>query len=266
MDHHPIPRQITTFEFKLIGFLTLKQFGYLALPSIIGFIFFMTIPSDFYINVVVAVLTVLIGAAFAFLKINERSLDVWISNFVRKIIAPSQFFYHKNNAAPDFLKDALKYNSSAYITNTHIDAQNKLAAYVGSSSKNNQNKKIDKLNEQINTTEPTTTKNAQNNKIEPKKEDAGVSADQPFFFGVVKNKKDTPIPDSIIYLKDDADKVVRILKTNHLGVFATYHPLSPGNYKVDAKDLQNKYFFDTMSVDLQGPIKQAFNIYSKEMV
>src|SRR5438270_526220 len=36
MEQHAIPRQITSFEFKLIGFMTLKQFLYLLvfLPAV----------------------------------------------------------------------------------------------------------------------------------------------------------------------------------------------------------------------------------------
>jgi hypothetical protein len=44
MDLHPIPRQITTFEFKLIGFMTVKQFGYVLLAGVVGYLFFLAIP------------------------------------------------------------------------------------------------------------------------------------------------------------------------------------------------------------------------------
>src|SRR5450830_869986 len=44
MEQHAIPRQITTFEFKLIGFLTIKQFIYLLIFIPIGLLIFYTFP------------------------------------------------------------------------------------------------------------------------------------------------------------------------------------------------------------------------------
>jgi len=40
MDNHPIPQDITGFEFKLIGNMTLKQFAYVAGGAIIGLVFY----------------------------------------------------------------------------------------------------------------------------------------------------------------------------------------------------------------------------------
>ena len=44
MDGHPIPRQITTFEFKLIGFMTLRQFLYLVVTIPTAYIVFRLFP------------------------------------------------------------------------------------------------------------------------------------------------------------------------------------------------------------------------------
>ena len=38
MEQHPVPQNISGFQFRLIGDITLKQFGYLAGGIILGYI------------------------------------------------------------------------------------------------------------------------------------------------------------------------------------------------------------------------------------
>ena len=75
MDQHPIPRQITTFEFKLVGFLTIKQFVYLVIFVALGLAIYGLTPIP-VLNVMLGVLTASIGAAFAFIPINDRPMEV----------------------------------------------------------------------------------------------------------------------------------------------------------------------------------------------
>src|SRR4051812_43215524 len=96
MEQHPVPRQITSFEFKLVGFMTLKQFLYLVVFAPIGLIVWKLIPIP-VLNILGGVLVVVTGIAFAFLPVNERPLDVWIRNFLSRLTGPTQYFYHKHN-------------------------------------------------------------------------------------------------------------------------------------------------------------------------
>lgn len=102
MDQHPIPRQITTFEFKLIGSLTLKQFGYLAIFLSAATIMYYLVPIPF-LNITLALLVALFGISLAFIPINERPLDVFIKNFLKRILSPTQYYYMKNNSPPAFI-------------------------------------------------------------------------------------------------------------------------------------------------------------------
>ena len=81
MEQHPIPRQITTFEFKLIGFLTIKQFIYLLISIPIGVLIFYIFPVPI-LNFFLGLIVVLIGVAFAFVPINDRPMEVWIKNLI----------------------------------------------------------------------------------------------------------------------------------------------------------------------------------------
>ncbi len=97
MENHPIPQDITGFQFKLIGNMTIKQFAYLAVGVILGWITF-AMPLSLIIKFPVALFFAGIGASFAFLPIDGRPLDVMISNFVKALSKPTQFIYQKVGA------------------------------------------------------------------------------------------------------------------------------------------------------------------------
>ena len=84
MEQHAIPRQITSFEFKLIGFMTLKQFLYLVVFFPVAFIVYKLFPIPI-INILLAVGVVVLGLVFAFLPVNDRPIDVWIKNFMKRL-------------------------------------------------------------------------------------------------------------------------------------------------------------------------------------
>jgi len=94
MENHPIPQDITGFQFKLIGDMTVKQFAYLAAGVIIGWIIFV-LPLIAIIKIPLAGVSILLGVGFAFLPIEGRPMDIMISNFFKAIFSPTQFIYQK---------------------------------------------------------------------------------------------------------------------------------------------------------------------------
>ena len=94
MENHPIPQDITGFEFKLIGDMTLKQFAYVAGGAVIGFIFY-AMPVLFLIKIPFALASVGIGVLFAFVPFEGRPLDVMIKNFFKAALTPTQYVYQK---------------------------------------------------------------------------------------------------------------------------------------------------------------------------
>lgn len=94
MDNHPIPQDITGFEFKLIGDMTIKQFAYVASGVVIAFILFSS-PLISIIKIPLALLSVGIGAAFAFLPIEGRPMDLMLRNFFKAVFSPTQYIYRK---------------------------------------------------------------------------------------------------------------------------------------------------------------------------
>ncbi len=97
MEPHPIPQNVTSFQFRLVGDMTLKQFLYLAAgagTAYIIFVFFAPIyPIIAWPLLAIAALS---GAAFAFLPISSRPLDHWVGAFFKAIYSPTKRVWKKN--------------------------------------------------------------------------------------------------------------------------------------------------------------------------
>ncbi len=130
MQEHPIPRQITSFEFKLIGELTIKQFGYLIFAAVFAVILYFLAPKILFLNFVFAAIPVAIGAGFAFVPINERPMDVAVKNLVRRLTSPTQYYYKKNNPPPRILLGMVV--PPRDVVEQHMQAQKKLNEYMQS--------------------------------------------------------------------------------------------------------------------------------------
>lgn len=285
MEQHPVPRQITTFEFKLIGFLTVKQFIYIVVFIPLGFIILILFPIPI-LNIFLGVLVGSIGFALALLPINDRPLDVWIKNFYKRITSPTQYIYHKENQPIYFFQD-LYFLADPHHMMTHIDSKEKLAAYLAKTrAVALQNKKQQQINvlsqkQPTNLIHKTTATTQTVSKPPPvavshpapqTQLQVAVSQYQvttpkkPFFTGVVKNHKHIPLPGILIYVKDEKGKMLRLLKSNPHGVFATFNPLPTSEYILEMKDTGGTHFFDTMEVRLAGENPKPIEIFSKELL
>jgi hypothetical protein len=97
MENHPIPQDITGFQFKLIGNMTVKQFAYLAAGIVLAWIT-IALPINISIRLLFAFIFSMIGVAFAFLPIQGRPLDIMFSHLMKALINPTQFVYQKSGA------------------------------------------------------------------------------------------------------------------------------------------------------------------------
>lgn len=278
MEQHPIPRQITSFEFKLIGFMTLHQFIYLLVFVPTGVVVYKTIPIPF-LNILVGLAISSIGVLLAFLPVNDRPLDVFIKNLYKRLTSPTQYLYKKNNPPPSFLVGAQSQTNTQTVAD-HVDSQDKLSKYIqsttetSSTTQNNVQMAVGvqaafkeplpkdpatKLPEKVVATVTQPTANIS-------KEATTSNKQQPFFIGVVKNNKDKPLPEILVYVKDESNNPVRLLKTNPHGVFATYSSLPKGEYMVEAKDPRGSYLFDTMKIRLSDANPAPFTMLSKGLL
>ena len=103
MEQHPVPQHIASYEFRLVGDMTLKQFGYLASGVVVGLIFYAS-SLPFYVKWPVIVFFGVLGVALAFVPIEERPLNQWIIAFVKAIFNPTQFIWRKRAVPPEIFK------------------------------------------------------------------------------------------------------------------------------------------------------------------
>lgn len=89
-ESHPVPQNVTSFEFHLVGDMTLKQFTYLAAGLGIAYLTFIFLAKPApLVAWPIILISALFGVSFAFLPIGERPLDHWASAFIRAIFKPT---------------------------------------------------------------------------------------------------------------------------------------------------------------------------------
>jgi len=94
MEQHPVPQNVTTFQFRLIGDMTIKQFGYLAGGAILAYICYR-LPLPVFFTWPLAALFGLLGIGLAFVPIEERPMDIWVFSFLKSIYHPTQFIWQQ---------------------------------------------------------------------------------------------------------------------------------------------------------------------------
>ena len=112
MEQHPVPQNVTTFQFRLIGDMTIKQFGYLAGGLILAYISYK-LPLPFFITWPLALFTGLMGIGFAFVPIEERPMDVWVLSFIKSAYSPTQYVWQKTAPAQPVLKSQVNKTAPA---------------------------------------------------------------------------------------------------------------------------------------------------------
>ena len=98
MDQHPIPQDVTGFQFKLIGTMTVKQFGYVASGVILAVVLFYLPLQGALAPLVKLMFIPLFGASgvvVAFVPIDGRPVDTMTTNFVKALFSPNQYVYHR---------------------------------------------------------------------------------------------------------------------------------------------------------------------------
>lgn len=107
MNQHPVPQNISSYEFHLIGNMTIKQFLELGGGVGVG-VFFYASNLPFILKWPLIIGSVLFGAALAFLPFEGRPLDKMILNFIRAIYSPTQFVWRKTAIPPAYFTHITK--------------------------------------------------------------------------------------------------------------------------------------------------------------
>lgn len=98
MEQHPIPQDVTGFQFKLIGTMTVKQFGYVAGGAVLAVICWYAPGPNIFWNILkfsLMPIFALSGVIVAFVPIEGRPVDVMAASFFHALITPNQYVYIK---------------------------------------------------------------------------------------------------------------------------------------------------------------------------
>ena len=94
MEDHPIPQNVTGFQFRLIGTMTVKQFAYVAAGAVSAVLVYY-MPLLYIIKMVLIPFFVLFGLGLAFVPIEGRPMDAMTMYYFRALFTPNQFIYKK---------------------------------------------------------------------------------------------------------------------------------------------------------------------------
>ncbi|OGD93906.1 hypothetical protein A2697_04890 [Candidatus Curtissbacteria bacterium RIFCSPHIGHO2_01_FULL_41_44] len=102
MEQHPVPQHIASFEFKLFGNLTVRQFITLAIPlSVAALIFFS--PLAPILKIPASLIFAVLGFIAALVPFGGRPLDKWLVAFIRSVLSPTLRTWIKESKTPEFL-------------------------------------------------------------------------------------------------------------------------------------------------------------------
>ena len=94
-EQHPIPQQISAYQFRLVGDMTLKQFFQVAGGALVALLIYSS-PLHPVIKWPAILVSFLFGVALAFFPIEDRPLEKWIVAFFKSIYSPTIFTWQKD--------------------------------------------------------------------------------------------------------------------------------------------------------------------------
>ncbi|HEY4695245.1 MAG TPA: PrgI family protein [Candidatus Nanoarchaeia archaeon] len=149
MQQHPVPQNITGFEFKLIGFLTLRQFGYLAFAGIIDIVLYAA-QLPFLVVILIGGPFSLLAVALALFKINDQPFERWLVAFIKTIYAPTIRVWRREAKNLGFLEPQFSSYLQAQQTALGpkvVSDRSKLDAYLKSHTRQETGNAVDENEE-----------------------------------------------------------------------------------------------------------------------
>ena len=104
MEQHPIPQQISSYQFRLVGDMTLKQFFQLAGGVLFALLFYASRLHPL-IKWPIMSFFVLLGVGLAFFPLGERPLEKWIVAFFKAIYSPTLFSWKKTEGKVSYFQE-----------------------------------------------------------------------------------------------------------------------------------------------------------------
>lgn len=118
MESHPIPQQISSYQFRLVGDMTLKQFFQIGGGALISLLIYATGVHPL-IKWPLILFSFGLGAAMAFLPFQERPLSKWILSFFRSVYSPTVFVWDKAQTPEIFFQEEAPYPKEKDVIAPH---------------------------------------------------------------------------------------------------------------------------------------------------
>lgn len=275
-QQHPIPQQISSYQFRLVGDMTLKQFFQLAGGALIALIFYAA-PLPAFIKWPVIIFSSLLGVALAFLPFEERPLEKWIVAFFKSVYSPTIYKWQKTTTSPTFFKEEAPAPSEKIIAPKGQEALEEYLSVLptqASAPLANLEKQeaefLTKVSQIIypgkeTLPEPEVSLTA----VSPALKEAGpVSGVAPTFspesappspptqpniiVGQVTDGAGKIVEGAILEIRDSLGIPVRALKSNKLGHFMIVTPLIAGGYQLIIE--KEGYVFEPINFEAKGEI------------
>lgn len=100
---HPIPQEVSTYEFRLVGDMTIKQFMQVAAGALVSLVLYSSDLAP-YVKWPLILISFLMGVALAFFPIEDRPLSKWIVLFAKAIYSPTVYIWNKSARKYDFFQ------------------------------------------------------------------------------------------------------------------------------------------------------------------
>ena len=298
VEQHPIPQQISSYEFKLVGDMTLKQF----LKAAAGIVIAMLInasPLIFFLKYPLMLLFGAGGLLVAFVPFQDRPLETWLIAFLRSIYSPTIYTYHKS-ADENWLGLTSRPKVAEVVEEKDkppVKDEQKVKEFIESLPS------VKRINTEVKEEKPETREAVQETtnigKIgmapesklpareetptetdwRDKKADLGLKSEKlaatgQAIFGEIPMPDKPDVPNMVVGMVTDTDgKIVegaiveiqdsngnpaRVLKTNPLGQFKTSTPLGNGKFLVITE--KEKYNFNRVEIVLNNTIIDPIKI------
>lgn len=100
--YHKIPQNVISYQGRVVGKFTAKQFSFLAIGGIALFIIFST-PIPIPARIIIAIPVTLFTLVFALANFEGKTTDAWIMAFFNSIYKPTQRIWKKKETVPMYL-------------------------------------------------------------------------------------------------------------------------------------------------------------------
>jgi Skp family chaperone for outer membrane proteins len=296
MEQHPIPQQISSYEFQLVGNMTLRQFFKLAGGLLVAFLFYSTgLPFIFKWPLIIG--SAGLGIALAFMPVNNQPLEKWIFAFFKSVYSPTVYLWQKQSVTIDILSNDFEQPLEPIQTQPEEpvdeDKEPQLKEFLKSlpdkdkgKEEKDEKRKGKEEKKKVQAKEQQESKQSKEQEEKSKKKPK-INLDLPerqapkatgkaefgdipmpskpktpnIVVGMVTNGEGKIIENVIIEIQDNEGNPVRALRTNQLGQFKTATPLSNGKYLIMAE--KEGYDFDILELETQGEVIKPLKIKAK---